>query len=473
VDQQIKEISERVVKLALDSGCQYVDVRGEEQTRNSLSVENSQIENVGLTFEKGIGIRVLLEGSWGFCSVTDPDSFEKMKQVVTRLIKNTRHYSKCKKKKVRLSEISSSKSKINYPVLKEPNLEELIEIALDCDKIIFDQKRIKKSSINTWYSISSKYFVNSDGAKIIQNYTDTIIEMTATSHESGLTQSLNVTEGGRGGLELITNEDNAQNSAREIAQKSSDLLDAKPIKEEKARVILNPDFVALLTHEILGHPSEGDRVLGNEMAWAGGTWWTGKLGRKIGSSKLNVFDDPTIEKGLGWYRYDDEGVETKKTRLIENGILRNHMQSRETAKEFEVSPTGNMRATNYKFMPLIRMACTCIEKGDWSQEEMIKEIKNGYLISNMKIPSIDMNRFNWSISCQYAQKIENGEITDLFRDVIVMDNAPDFFNSIDACGNDFTVRPITNCGKGDPMQMMTMGNGGPSVSGTAIVKSVK
>ncbi len=140
---------------------------------------------------------------------------------------------------------------------------------------------------------------------------------------------------------------------------------------------------------------------------------------------------------------------------------------------FNTPSTGNMRATNYRFMPLIRMACTCIGNGDWDVNEMIKGVKNGYFISNMKIPSIDMKRYNWSISCQYAQKIENGEITDLLRDVIVMGVAPEFFESIDACGNDFTIRPITNCGKGDPMQSMIMGNGGPSIRGIATVKSVK
>ena len=148
------------------------------------------------------------------------------------------------------------------------------------------------------------------------------------------------------------------------------------------------------------------------------------------------------------------------------------MQNRETSGCFGAQPTGNMRATNYRFMPLIRMACTCIGAGGWKVDEMIKEVKSGYLISNMKIPSIDMKRYNWSISCQYAQKIENGNVTDLLRDVIVMGTAPEFFESIDACGDDFTVRPITNCGKGDPMQTMMMGNGGPSIKGKAIVKSV-
>ena len=91
------------------------------------------------------------------------------------------------------------------------------------------------------------------------------------------------------------------------------------------------------------------------------------------------------------------------------------MQNRETAMDFNSMPTGNMRATNYRFMPLIRMACTCISNGDRNVNEIIKDVKHGYLISNMKIPSIDMKRYNWSISCQYAQRIENGEITDLLR----------------------------------------------------------
>lgn len=233
---------------------------------------------------------------------------------------------------------------------------------------------------------------------------------------------------------------------------------------------MNPDFVALLTHEILGHPSEADRILGKEMAWAGGAWWAGKLGQKIGSDTLNVIDDPTMAS-LGQFAFDDEGVKTKRTRLVHNGTLVNHMHSRETAEIFGVEPTGSMRATSYQFMPLIRMSCTCIEPGEWSPQEIIKEVKHGYLISNMKVPSIDMKRHNWSISAQYANRIENGEVKELLRDIIIVGTAPEFFSSIDACGDDFTIRPITNCGKGDPMQQMKMGNGGPTIRGVATIRS--
>jgi len=356
--------------------------------------------------------------------------------------------------------------------LKKPELDELIKIGFECNEIISKTPKIIKSTINPWYTVNSKYFVNSEGSEILQNYTDTVVDMIATSHEVGLTQSVNITEGGRGGLEQIINNEKIFQSAKDIASKASQLINARPVKEEKSIVVMNPDFVSLLTHEILGHPSEADRVLGKEMAWAGDAWWKGKIGDRIGSENLNVFDDPTIKESLGWYHFDDEGVETKKTTLVEEGVLKNHMQNRETAQIFNSNPTGNMRATNYRFMPLIRMACTCIGNGDWNVDEIIKEVKHGYLVSNMKVPSIDMKRYNWSISCQYAQKIENGEITDLLRDVIVTGTAPEFFESIDACGNDFTVRPITNCGKGDPMQSMIMGNGGPTIRGTATIKSV-
>ena len=469
MDQNLQDIADKIIKYLDQKNVQYCDVRADQQIKKSALIENDEIEHITNNENKGVGVRLIKNGTWSFCSITNPNSFDEIKNILDNTIKNS-DYRNIDNKKIKLHSNPVNKREINFPVLKKPEIEELIKIGLECNKIISSTPKIIKSITNASHTVNSKYFTNSEGSEILQNFTDVIMEMVATAHESGQTQSVNITEGGRGGLELITNK--IQQSAKEISKKASELIYAKPVKEEKATVVMNPDFVSLLTHEILGHPSEADRVLGKEMAWAGGAWWKGKIGEKIGSEKLNVFDDPTIKESLGWYYFDDEGVGTKKTTLVEKGVLKNHMQNRETSEIFNTVPTGNMRATNYRFMPLIRMACTCIGNGDQNVNEIIKDVKNGYYISNMKVPSIDMNRYNWNISCQYAQKIENGEITDLLRDVIVMGTAPEFFNSIDACGNDFTVRPITNCGKGDPMQSMIMGNGGPTIRGTATVKSV-
>ena len=470
MEEKLQDLTDKIIKYADKSGVQYCDARAEQQVKKSILIENGETEHIRNSEDKGIGVRLIKNGSWSFCSITNPNSFDEIKEILDNTIKNSEYTHTYQKNKIRLHKNSINKKQINFPVLKKPGTNELIKIGLECDKIIKNTSKIIKSITNPYYTINSKYFTNTEGSEILQNFTDVIIEMVATAHESGQTQSVNITEGGRGGLERISNK--AQHSAAHISKKASQLISAKPVKEETTTVVMNPDFVSLLTHEILGHPSEADRVLGKEMAWAGGAWWKGKIGEKIGSENLNVFDDPTIKESLGWYYFDDEGVKTKKTSLIEKGILKNHMQNRETSEVFNTVPTGNMRATNYRYMPLIRMACTCIANGDQKVDEIIKDVKNGYYISNMKIPSIDMKRHNWSISCQYAQKIKNGELTDLQRDVIVMGTAPEFFNSINACGNDFTVRPITNCGKGDPMQSMIMGNGGPTIRGTATVKSV-
>lgn len=465
----IQEQAEKAVKLAQRYGCSYCDARSEDTKKQSLVIEDGQIEYLNTKNDTGIGVRVLCDGAWGFYSTSD---FTTLEQGIIDAIKSAKHYATKKKLKVRLAEIPIYQKRIKYKVKKHVDLDTLIKISYECDRIIKSTEKITKSTVTASNTVSSKYFVSSDGAQIQQDFEDVVIDLIATARYGGVTQSINTTEGGRGGLEKITEEVDIFSIAKEIAKKTADLVNARPAKEEKTTVVMNPDFVALLTHEILGHPSEADRVLGKEMAWAGGAWWSGMLGKQIGSKELSVIDDPTIEGSLGWFEYDDEGTKSKKKHLVREGLLVSHLHSRETASIFGVEPNSSMRATSYSFMPLIRMACTCIEGGDWNQEEMIKDVKNGYLISNMKVPSIDMKRYNWSISCQFANKIERGEIKELLRDVIVVGTAPEFFNSIDACGNDFTIRPITNCGKGDPMQQMKMGNGGPSVRGIATVKSV-
>ena len=123
-----------------------------------------------------------------------------------------------------------NKKQINFPILNKPEINELTKIGLECNKIIKETQKIIKSVTNPYYTINSKYFTNTEGSEILQNFTDTIIEMIATAHDSGKTQSVNITEGGRGGLELITNK--AQQSAKNIAIKASELITAKSVKEE-------------------------------------------------------------------------------------------------------------------------------------------------------------------------------------------------------------------------------------------------
>ena len=307
----LEDYADKAIEIALQNGSQYCDVRAETIERKGFLLENGEIEHFASANDSGLGIRVLAGGAWGFYSISNPNSIEQIKNVTLDAVKNALHYSARKKHKVKLAETHTYVDNINFKVSKQPVIEELTKLGFECDGIIRSKKRINKSSVSVGYENFSKYFVNSDGAKISHTFTDTIANITATAHESGLTESVNSTEGGRGGMEMLLGEHDIRKTAEFVSQKASELIDAHTAKEDKATVVMNPDFVALLAHEILGHPSEADRVLGKEMAWAGGAWWAGKLGQKIGSNQLNVIDDPTISDNLGCYKYDDEGVDRK------------------------------------------------------------------------------------------------------------------------------------------------------------------
>jgi TldD protein len=465
----------KALEHALSLGATYADVRYEYRESRGLLLENSSIEHMASSIDNGLSLRVIADNAWGFYAVAEP-RLEDALHAAEMAVRLAKASSTRVKEKAMLADAKAYVDDVKMPFKIDTRVEfdELLDIAKECDsRIRSKDKRMHKSSITAGYDYVEKLFISSEGSHILQSYLDTVISINATAYEHGLSESVSRTEGGRGGIELLHNA-NILSIADDVADKAVRLLSAKPVKEDKATVIMDPDFVALLTHEILGHPSEADRVLGYEMAWAGGAWWAGRLGQRIGSSMLNVADDPTIPSTLGHYKYDDEGILAKEKMLVKDGILVNHMHSRSTALKFNTEPNASMRATGYEYMPLIRMACTYIKPLDWSLEEMVKDVKHGYLVCGQKVPSIDMYRYNWSISCQYAYRIEDGEVKEgeMLRDVIVMGNAPEFFASIDACSKHYEIRPILNCGKGDPMQTLRMGNGGPYVRGVAVVKSV-
>ncbi|GBC72826.1 Metalloprotease TldD [archaeon HR04] len=477
-----EDLASLAIRHALALGAGYADARYEYRESRWVLLEDARIEHVASSTDRGMGIRVLVDGAWGFYAVTEPSSSDEVKEGVENAFKLAKGSSTRLKDKdrVKLADVKAYTDKVSIGFKKDTRemFDELVRLARDADHAMRSNdkaKRLHKTSISSGYDYVEKLFMSSDGSNILQRYMDTVMSISATAHEGSLNETVSRTDGGRGGLELLDATDIIA-KASSVASDALMLLDAKPAREDKATLIMDPDFVALLTHEILGHPSEADRVLGYEMAWAGGAWWAGMLGKRIGSSLLNVSDDPTIEGSLGHYMYDDEGVKAREKVLVREGVLVGHMQSRETASVFNVEPNAGMRATGYEFMPLIRMACTYIKPLDYSLEEMIKDVKHGYIIHGQKVPSIDMYRYNWSISCQYARRIEDGEIVEgsegMLRDVIVMGNAPEFFASIDACSRQYEIRPILNCGKGDPMQTLRMGNGGPYVRGIATVKSV-
>jgi len=331
---------------------------------------------------------------------------------------------------------------------------------------------VKRADAGVSYVLIEKHFVSSEGAYIRQSQYTTLAGLSAVASYNGTTEYYSHTEGGNLGHELIEDYGLVEH-AREIADRAVELAKAKPAPTGKFPVLLDPEFVALLTHEVIGHPAEADRVIGREAAWAGRAWWAERIGQKVFPEKLTVVSDATRMGHLGSFRYDDEGVPSKRIIHIEKGVLKELMHSRETAKIFDAEPNGSMRSAGYLFAPLIRMTNTYVEKGDWKPDEMLEEIKEGIYLKGEKVPSIDSRRYNFQISAKEAFLIKRGEIVETYRSPTLTGITPEFFSTIDAVGRDVKVFAIPNCGKGEPMQVMRVGNGGPHLRGVGTVTGPK
>lgn len=463
------------VEHASKLGADYVDARLEDHYNELITVANGRIQRGIINRKCGIGIRALVNGAWGFQSTTDLTKKGVMEttKIAFKMAKASSKYVSTPAKLASTKAYKTSyKSKVKAD-LEDVAFEDKLEQMKTWEKRLHTSKKIVRGLADYTGIKINKIFVSNEGADIRFSNSIVWVSLKADSKKGSVTQFYETTVGHCGGYEIFQKND-VEKIASQIGCKAEELLKAKAAKTEKgATVILDSDYVALLTHEIVGHPSEADRVLGREAAWAGTTWWAGKIGEKVGSDYFTAYDDPTIPGTLGYYLYDDEGVKAKRKVLIEKGVLKGHMHSRETAAIFGVEPNAGMRAITFEYIPLIRMSNTFISEGDWKREELIKETKHGYLISCMRHPSIDDKRYNWTISAQEAYEIKNGELTTHLRDVALTSTAPKFFKSIDAVTEKIEILPLPGCGKGDPMQALYVGNGGPYVRGVATLLGVQ
>lgn len=371
----------------------------------------------------------------------------------------------------RFAEVPVVQKEWTAPYKKNPldaSIEEFVQRSEKLSQEIGKIDGIATNSVSIVSFLEKKVFASSEGSLIEQTkvVTEPSVYVAAkgkaneTYHEWIAEQK---------GLEALEGENShgktLEEFARFLAEGTVELSNAPAIDFVKdATVITDPWFNTLLSHEICGHPSEADRALKRETAWAGRAWWFNNLeenmlGKRIGSEEMTVAANPEIE-GYGNFAFDDEGTPAKKTVLIENGVLKRFMNSRETAAILNQAPNGHMRASSASSMPVIRMSNVFFEPGKWKADELIKDTRDGYYIVGQKTPSIGESRQNFNITCWKCFRIENGEVGQLYRSAGIEYDSHDMFMSIETA-NDLKRFNVPNCGKGTPMQTMRVGNGGP------------
>lgn len=484
-------------------GCQYIDLRIEVSEAKGGYAQNGSAKETYEDAEISMGIRVyagesmLAPGHYG--RVLGRTDLEQLETVVREGIDHAyrRAWANAARKmdaertlgplsnalaSTRLAPIQIYQDTVASPVRIHPAtmplstfLSEAVgvshDIASQDSRVLFNQVGISSMMVR-------ELFVSSEGALIDQLYPLTQGFLYVVAREPGSVPEAHYDWlGDMRGWEVLEGENVYGKTFRQFAHDltrdtvelaGAEMLDPTP---REAVVVTDPHYNALLVHEIVGHPVEADRALKMETGYAGRTWLyqglqENMLGQRIASDLVTAFSDTSLQ-GYGMYKYDAEGVRARRVVHIDKGIFKGFLNSRETAAIIGEEPNGAMRASDPVCVPLVRMTNTVFANGDRDPQEIIREVEDGYYLLGHRIPSISESRENFRITARKVYKIERGELTKLYRSGGITADSRDYLMSIDAVGNDFKMIPIPNCGKGQPMQSMRVGNGGPTMRGHA------
>ncbi len=456
-------MKDRLSRSIEKSGGDYVEARYHRRDEKLIDISKGEVEDVHSKLLAGVGIRVLKNGAWGFSSTSKLDD-KALDKTLEKAEKSAELCAQAKKEKVEgLKEGKIAEGRYEAEVndsAKDHSMEEKMKMVKENEASMREQDKIRSGRCR-WHEMhDDKFIVNSYGSEAELADEKLVYYVQAFSLDNGERIMGREAKGVTGGWNDIFREESPEEMAMSAVRDAQDLLKADHPKGERATVILNPELVALISHEAIGHTVESDFVLSGSIA-------QGKIGEKVASELVTLVDDGTVTPHAGgWVPIDDEGTEAERTEIIKDGVLRNYLCDRETAKILDMVPMGNSRAFEYSDEPIVRMTNTFIDPGDRKPEELVEEVDDGYYLEGAGSGQADANA-EFMFGVQKAYRIEDGEKTDLLRGVSISGSAFEVLQSVDAIGNDFKIDMGAGyCGK---TQMAKVDGGGPHIRCKAIV----
>jgi TldD protein len=469
-----QELVDYAVEQAKTLGAEYSEARYQKTSEVTCLLRNGVPEPAVMGDAEGMGIRLVYDGSLAFAA-TNEVSKESISAMIPKMIQSAKSAATFSKEKIHFSSEEANVEKWSVEEkkkLEDVSVESIVSFLREIDSTL--KSPIKDVSfvnrlLFAGFDIDEKLYANSDGSRLEGRVPRVSYFGLLTALYSGATTTVSVPPGysglgGTGGWEILEELD-LVHMIPKIAEETTVGIkaSAKPPTDETLDIVLGPIVAGLTSHESCGHPGEADRILGREGAQAGESFLKDdKLGMQIGSSEAYVSDDPTIPHSMGFYLYDDEGVKARKRGLIVAGKFAEFLQNRETAYHFGIKSNGSSRAVRFDREPIIRMGNTFIEPGNWTYEELLKDVKKGVYIKSFMEWNIDDKRLNQRYVGLEAYLIENGQLKDAIKNPVFEITTPKYWGSIDARGNDLQFTCGT-CGKGDPMQGAPVFIGAPHI----------
>ena len=463
----MKDFARAAVDRAKACGASYADCRVIERLSQDIIAKNGELERFATGRDYGWGVRVLVDGGWGFASTFrfDPSSLE---STVKRACDVARATASLRKTPVRLAPAPVVNATWTTPIVKDPfRVDDGLKVGtvLDASKAMM-QPKVRTASAMMAFLKETKTLATSEGSLIEQVIYESSASIQAFAMEGREVQRRTYPNSIFGdvrteGYEHIEKVDIA-GAAPRIASEAVELLSAPECPAGATTIILDPTQLALQLHESGGHPMELDRVLGHEADFAGTSFLTlDKLGTfRYGSDKVNIVADATLPGGRGTFAYDDDGVPGQRTQLVKQGILVGYMSSRETAGGLGWESSGANRADGWGRIPIVRMTNVCLEPGEWTLDDLIAATDDGLYLHTNKSWSIDDRRLNFQFGTEVGHVIKNGKIVGKVKNPVYTGITYQFWGGCDAVCNrdDWHVYGFP-CGKATPGQNGHVGHG--------------
>ncbi len=435
----------------------FCDAMYEDTRQTTISFNKLDIQGVSNTVLKGGRVTALIQGGYAGASFTRP---EELHGAVERAAMGAR----------KLSAFDTTNRLFPAPVVidtvvptmkidpRQISFDEKVALAREYIRIILAVPRILASYGTYSETFSHKTYVNSEGTRITQDIIQCYLSCRIISQEGNRTEFMGFSIGFDSDYARLLNR---HEYVEKQARLTVDLLEADAVSPGVYTIVADQDLSGVFTHEAFGHLSEADDTVNNDSIQD-----LLKLGIRLGGDWLNIVDQGDVPGVSGSYVYDDEGVRATKTYLVKDGILSGRLHSRLTAAQLDGELTGNYRATDYRFMPLVRMSNIFIENGTTPFDELLAAAENGLYLCGGKGGQTMGDLFTFG--AQYGYEIKNGRPGNMVKDINISGNVFETLGNIVKVGNDLKMNEGGGCGKTRAglydMQMLDKsGTGGPSV----------
>lgn len=483
-----KQMADTALNTAKSKGASYADVRIGRYLRQFINTRERAVENIANTESYGIGIRVLVNGSWGFAATdkTDHDSIIRTTEAAIRIAKAN---AKLQSEPVQLAP-QQGYGEVSWQTPLQKNgfkvpVKEKVDLLMHANDIALSSGA--SFITNSLFLINEqKYFASTEGSYIDQDIHRIwpTFTVTKTDKASGKFETRNAlsapmgmgyeylepleSEKIKGLFNLYRNRYDMLEDVKTAALQLEEKLKAKPVEPGKYDLVLDPTNLFLTIHESVGHPTELDRVLGYEANFAGTSfltldkWKSGNF--NFGSPIVNFRADKTQHGSLGAVGYDDEGVQCGEWDIIKNGILVNYQTIRDQAHILGLKASqGCCYADDWNSIQFQRMPNVSLQPGTTplKVKEMIKGIEKGLYMFGRNSYSIDQQRYNFQFSSQLCYEIKNGEIGGMVRGAAYQSNTREFWNACtQICDtSDYRLSGSFFDGKGQPSQVSAVSHG--------------